>query len=122
MTEDKQKILRILYQLLKIFIAMSIVNCVSIALRPWTSSTREIALECWIPNKYFINFEMIYTIQIIFLAYIIFLIVGFDMLFATLCAHVIIQFQLLNEKIKLVDLKDGIDVKKCIKQHEFLIR
>lgn len=115
------KMLRLSYIALKIFITFGLSCIIMFLVVPLTSAQEEPPFACWIPNKFYLNFVTIYVAQFLFLIYIYCLVTGFDGLFLSFCVNILIQFRILNTKIKMMRFDDKYSIKKIISHHNFLI-
>lgn len=123
-TEDRKKMQRLLHfsQIaFKVYIISGTCCVTTMLVVPWIS-VREEPFACWIPNRFNFNFTSIYVAQFIFLVYIFFLLIGFDILFMVFCVHILIQLKLLKIKLRNVNFSNGNEVKAIVKQHDFLIK
>lgn len=84
---------------------------------------RDLLVESWIPNKYYIGLHTLQIIQCIFIFLAVYLNAGFETLMMALCIDLIIQLCILNYHLKTTNFLEDEDVlKTCIKQHKFLIQ
>lgn len=85
-------------------------------------------LECWIPNKFYINFFSLYLIEMYLIFFFVNSTIAFDILLMSFCEAAVTQFKLLNETFSLIDFErfnvEGKKklVVKCILYHNFLTK
>lgn len=84
--------------------------------------TREMPLECWIPNRIPHIKVVILILQVVYMGSTLGLVVGSDILYLDSAVHLIVQFEILKLKFHNIHYYDGEELKECIKHHAFLLR
>lgn len=78
----------------------------------------------YVPNAYFLSYNVVILIQFIFINVGVFIVTSFDILFMYLCYKSITQFQIIAYKVEhIMDAKNPDDeLNKCIVHHVFMLR
>lgn len=90
----------------------------------------ELPLRCYVPNVFYLSYNVVFFVEIIMIIYIIFVVIAHDILFSSICLQVTIQFKLLGNEMKNLNLDkystEGEkiifgQIKNCVIYHEYLI-
>lgn len=82
----------------------------------------ELPLDCWIPNTLLLNFRSLQAIQIFLALFTNFLILGCNLLLLGMLLDLILQFCLLNWRLRTLEVFDEDLLKDCIEHHSTLNR
>lgn len=69
--------------------------------------THELPLHCFIPNKYGLNYYTLLIIQGFHNSAAVLLIIGFDVIFITLCTNVIVQFKMIKWRLQNIQFDES---------------
>lgn len=77
----------------------------------------------YVPNVLFLSYNVIISIQFVFINVGVFIVTSFDILFMYLCFKSITQFQIINYRIeRVMDVKNpDEELNKCIIHHVFML-
>lgn len=93
---------------------------------------KELPLLCYIPNRFFINDYTVYVAEVFLFAYCMIMVIGYDVVFAAFCLHIIIQLKLIKHTLRNLPFHETNNgnkndaclklMKKCVKHHQQLIK
>lgn len=120
---------RIIRKALKIYCGFIFVTFVMRIILPLFPGTPYI-FEIWIPDIPYVNFQIIYFIELYLILFFVSSIIAFDILLMSLCAGTLTQFRMVNKIFSEIDFrkiyegnsKERKTLVSCIKQHDFLTR
>lgn len=87
-------------------------------------ASNEMILLCYVPEKFYLTYNIVMLIQFLFILGSVFITTGFDSLYMFICYKCIAQLHMIKYKIENLVVYDERDVvlNKCIRHHANLIR
>lgn len=87
-------------------------------------------LDAWIPDVLFLNYYFVYFCEAYYFFYAITCAVAFDVLFEAFCIIIVLQLNILNEKLSKLNFKnlslknslEKLNFSKCVEHHVLLTK
>lgn len=102
----------------KVFLCLIILNVLLFTIRPFISSKKDLTFAVWLPNDQL--YYYMFILQLFSSAFNAMFVVGFDIMFLSLCVHVCVQFNILQEKFKKLKRNDMEKIPALVRKHDFL--